>query len=134
MAIKLFPTNSNSEVKELIEHIGNKIPFEKRLNIIASNGYFAKKKESYRKSKVGILLELSQSNNNWGLDEIRERDIRISDELVGILNDWGLNQSEANVEELLICIPEERFSDYLDFIRIFKMEDSNEAREKFLSM
>ena len=118
----------------MIEHIGNKIPFEKRLNIIASNGYFAKKKESYRKSKVGILLELSQSNNNWGLDEIRERDIRISDELVGILNDWGLNQSEANVEELLICIPEERFSDYLDFIRIFKMEDSNEAREKFLSM
>ena len=129
-----FPTNSDSEVKELVEHIGNKIPFEKRLNIIASNGYFAKKKESYRKSKVGILLELSQSNNNWGLDEIRERDIRISDELVGILNDWGLNQFEANVEELLLFIPEERFSDYLDFIRIFKMEDSNEAREKFLSM
>lgn len=129
-----FPTNSDSEVKELVEHIGNKIPIEKKINIIASNGYFAKKKESYKKSKVGVLLELSQSNNNWGLDEIRERDIRISDELVGILNDWGLNQSEANVEELLICIPEERFSDYLDFIRIFKMEDSNEAREKFLSM
>ena len=104
----------------MIEHIGNKIPFEKRLNIIASNGYLLRKKKSYRKSKVGILLELSQSNNNWGLDEIRERDIRISDELVGILNDWGLNQSEANVEELLICIPEERFSDYLDFIRIFQ--------------
>ena len=127
-------TNSDSEVKELVEHIGNKIPIEKKLNIIASNGYFAKKKEIYKKSKVGVLLELSQSNNNWGLDEIRERDIRISDELVGILNDWGLNQSEVNVEELLICIPEERFSDYLDFIRIFKMEDSNEAREKFLSM
>ena len=68
------------------------------------------------------------------LMETKRKDIRISDELVGILNDWGLNQSEANVEKLLICIPEERFSDYLDFIRIFKMEDSNEAREKFLSM
>lgn len=93
-----FPTNSDSEVKELVEHIGNKIPFEKRLNIIASNGFFAKKKESYRKSKVGILLELTQNNNNWGIEKIRERDIRISDELVKILNDWGLNQSEANVK------------------------------------
>ena len=118
----------------MIEHIGNKIPFEKRLNIIASNGYFAKKKESYRKSKVGILLELSQSNNNWGLDEIRERDIRISDEFVRILNEWGLNQSESDTEELLTFIPEERYSDYLDFIKLFKMEDSNESREKFLSM
>lgn len=53
-----FPTNSNSEVKELIEHIGNKIPFEKRLNIIASNGYFAKKKESYRNLKFVYYLSL----------------------------------------------------------------------------
>ena len=129
-----FPTNSDSEVKELVEHIGNKIPIEKKINIIASNGYFAKKKESYKKSKVGILLELSQSNNNWGLDEIRERDIRISDEFVRILNEWGLNQSESDTEEMLTFIPEERYSDYLDFIKLFKMEDSNESREKFLSI
>ena len=129
-----FPTNSDSEVKELVEHIGNKIPIEKKINITASNGYFAKKKESYRKSKVGILLELSQSYNTWGLDEIRERDIRISDEFVRILNEWGLNQSESDTEKLLTFIPEERYSDYLDFIKLFKMEDSNGSREKFLSI
>ena len=28
-----------------IEHIGNKLPFEKKLNIVAGNGYFAKKKK-----------------------------------------------------------------------------------------
>lgn len=129
-----FPTSSDSEVKELVEHIGNKIPFEKKLNIIASNGYFAKKKESYSKSKVEILLDLSKNHVDWGLDEIRERDIRVSDELVKLLNEWGLNQIDVQPKELLTFIPDETFSDYQSFIKMFKMEDSNEAREKFLNM
>lgn len=129
-----FSTSTDSEVKELVEHIGNKIPFEKKLNIIASNGYFAKKKESYNKSKVEILLELSKNHNDWGLDEIRERDIRISDELVTLLNEWGLNQIDAQPEEVLTFIPDDKFSNYQTFIKMFKMEDSNESREKFLNM
>jgi len=100
-----FPSNSDGEVKELVEHIGNKIPFEKKLNIIASNGYFKKKQESYKKSKVQILLDLSNQHNDWGLNEIRERDIRISDELLIILNDWGLNQSDFPVQEVQSPIP-----------------------------
>lgn len=94
-----FPSNSDGEVKELVEHIGNKIPFEKKLNIIASNGYFKKKQESYEKSKVQLLLDLSKQREIWGLDEIRERDIRVSDELLMLLKDWGLNQSDLPVEE-----------------------------------
>lgn len=129
-----FSTSTDSEVKELVEHIGNKIPFEKKLNIIASNGYFAKKKESYNKSEVEILLELSKNHNDWGLDEIRERDIRISDELVTLLNEWGLNQIDAQPEEVLTFMPDDKFSDYQTFIKMFKMEDSNESREKFLNM
>lgn len=129
-----FSTSTDSEVKELVEHIGNKIPFEKKLDIIASNGYFAKKKESYNKSKVEILLELSKNHNDWGLDEIRERDIRISDELVTLLNEWGLNQIDAQPEEVLTFMPDDKFSDYQTFIKMFKMEDSNESREKFLNM
>lgn len=89
-----FPNNSDEEVKEIVEHIGNKIPFEKKLNIIASNGYFKKKQESYKKSEVQILLNLSSEHTDWKMDEIRERDIRISDELLNILNNWGLNQPD----------------------------------------
>ncbi|PEQ91761.1 hypothetical protein CN481_15855 [Bacillus sp. AFS006103] len=100
-----FPSNSDREVKELVEHIGNKIPFEKKLNIIASNGYFKKKQESYKKSKVQILLDLSNQHNDWGLNEIRERDIRISDELLILLNDWGLNQSDFPVQEVQAPTP-----------------------------
>ncbi|BCC32534.1 DUF262 domain-containing protein [Bacillus cereus] len=100
-----FPNNLDGEVKELVEHIGNKIPFEKRLNIIASNGYFKKKQESYKKSKVQLLLDLSKHHNDWGLNEIRERDIRISDELLILLNDWGLNQSEPPVQGEQFPVP-----------------------------
>lgn len=131
-----FPsTYRDKEVKELVEHIGNKIPFEKKLNIIASNGYFQKKQESYAQSKVGILLELSEANNDWGLDEIRERDIRISDELVELLKEWGLNQVDGNEDEpILIPIPDDRISDYHSFLKMFNKEDSDESRNKFLNM
>ncbi|MBY0098779.1 DUF262 domain-containing protein [Mesobacillus maritimus] len=100
-----FPSNSDEEVKELVEHIGNKIPFEKKLNIIASNGYFKKKQDSYKKSKVQLLLDLAEQHNDWGLNEIRERDIRISDELLVLLNDWGLNQPDFPVQEVQSPIP-----------------------------
>lgn len=100
-----FPKNSDEEVRELVEHIGNKIPFEKKLNIIASNGYFKKKQESYKKSKVQLLIDLSNQHNDWGLDEIRERDIRISDELLILLNNWGLNRPDISAQEEPSMVP-----------------------------
>jgi hypothetical protein len=89
-----FSSTSDEEIKELVEHIGNKIPFEKKLNIIASNGYFKKKQDSYKKSEVKILQKLSETYSDWGVDEIRERDVRVADELIGIMKSWGLNQPE----------------------------------------
>jgi uncharacterized protein with ParB-like and HNH nuclease domain len=130
-----FPSNSDEEVKELVEHIGNKIPFEKKLNITASNGYFKKKQESYKKSKVQILLDLSKNNPDWQLAEIHERDIRISDELFELLSDWGLNQVYDTKSHIaLIPISPERMDDYHYFIKIFKKDDSNESRQQFLNM
>lgn len=129
-----FQSNPDNEVKNLVEHIGNKIPFEKKLNITASNGYFTKKQESYRKSKVKVLLELSHEHKEWGLDEIRERDIRISDELFNLLDDWGLNKVDVLQKKTLVAIPDERVNDYKRFTEMFGMEDSEETRLKFLNM
>ena len=91
--------NSNEdEVNELIETIGNKIPFEKRLNIIASNGYFSKKQEQYVKSNIAIAKAMSNSNiKDWKLEEIRERNIRIIDEVIDTFNSRGSSVSDNNV-------------------------------------
>lgn len=93
--------NSNKdEVNELIETIGNKIPFEKKLNIVASNGYFAKKQEQYKKSNIQITKAMSdKSIKDWKLEEIRERNIRIIDEVIDTFNAWdsGINDDKNNV-------------------------------------
>ena len=130
-----FSKSTDREVKELIEHIGNKIPFEKKLNIIASNGYFQKKQASYKQSEVQILLDLSKAKTDWGLDEIRERDIRISDELFGLLKEWGLNELGENPTTVeLIPIPDNRMQDYENFLSMFKKNDTDETRKLFLEM
>lgn len=128
-----FTKISDNEVKELIEHIGNKIPFEKKLNITASNGYFQKKQISYQKSKIKILLELSESNNDWGIEKIQERDLRISNELSDLLFSWGLNTPETSTSPL-INIPDDRFNDYKNFIKMFHKEDNDNSRKMFLNM
>lgn len=127
-----FPNNTKAEVDELIDHIGNKIPFEKKLNIVASNGYFTKKKEIYEKSKIKLLQKLANENEKWGLEEIRERDIRISDELFSLLIEWGLNKTDG-IENGSVIIPENRRDDYKKYIDLFHMKDTDESRTKFLS-
>lgn len=130
-----FPSVSDKEVRDIVEHIGNKVPFEKKLNIIASNGYFAKKQISYEKSHVQILLELSNRYKDWGLDEIRERNIRISDELYELLKRWGLNESDSvKGDSHLVSMPDNRSSDYQNFLKAVKWEDTDENRQKFLEM
>lgn len=132
-----FPDNSEREVRNLIEHIGNKIPFEKKLNIIASNGYFAKKKESYQKSSITMVRDLSKEKSDWKLDEIRERDIRIADELINLLSSWGLNKiSEEHMEtrRFKIEIPTESTDNYINFLKMFQKVDSDEVRQQFLDI
>ena len=83
--------NINDDIiKEKIEHIGNKIPFEKKLNIVAGNGYFGKKKKQYEESGIVITKNMSRlASDDWNLDNIAERDIRVSDALKAVLKRWN---------------------------------------------
>jgi hypothetical protein len=92
-------------IKEKIEHIGNKLPFEKKLNIVAGNGYFGKKKKEYTESKIAITKAMGMSEvTEWDLDSIMKRDIRVSDSVIEILKTWNnayLNiPTEPSVEEI----------------------------------
>lgn len=99
-----FPNVPDETIKEKIEHIGNKLPLEKRLNIVAGNGYFGKKKKKYKASKIVITNVLGNSDiEDWDMDSIMKRDIRISDSILAILAKWNNDYlnilSETAVEE-----------------------------------
>lgn len=112
--------NSNEdEVNELIETIGNKIPFEKKLNIIASNGYFSKKQKLYAKSNIAIAKAMSNSSiKDWKLEEIRERNIRIIDEVINTFDSWDNGASDNPVLS----------SEEIEAIKLIK----NKGLEKYL--
>ncbi len=85
-----FINGDINAITEKIEHLGNKLPFEKRLNIIAGNGYFSKKKKEYSESNIAITKEMSIiAKTDWSLDEIVERDVKITETIINILNTWG---------------------------------------------
>ena len=93
-----FPNVPDEVVKEKVEHIGNKTPFEKKLNIKASNGFFKKKKECYAESKIVITKAFAKPEITlWDLDSIAERDIRVSDSVLASLKTW--NDTYDNLKE-----------------------------------
>lgn len=98
-----FPDESDDTMKEKIEQIGNKLPFEKKLNIVAGNGYFDKKKKAYAASKIAITNAMGTCDAmDWDLDSIMKRSIRVSDEVMKILNRWNsdyLNRPADEAEE-----------------------------------
>lgn len=124
LPVKWQPSYFNSnedEINELIETIGNKIPFEKRLNIIASNGYFTKKQEQYRKSNILMAKTMSNSNiKDWKLEEIRERNIRIIDEVIDTFHSWDRSAGDGKNNELS--------NEEIEAIKLIK----NKGLEKYL--
>ena len=92
-----FPDASDDVIREKIEHIGNKLPFEKRLNIVAGNGYFKKKQKEYAASQIAVTKAMGTANiRDWDLDSIVERDIRVSDEILKTLQKWEDEYNNVN--------------------------------------
>lgn len=92
-----------------IEHIGNKLPFEKKLNIIAGNGYFVKRKRICYFQHRHYKNFGESSSSDWTLDDITERDLQVSTEVIDTLTKWKQEyntppgnslHSEATPEEL----------------------------------
>jgi len=94
-----FMNISDDIIKEKIEHIGNKIPFEKKLNIVAGNGYFGRKKKQYEESAITITKKMASLNlDDWTLDTIAERDIRVSDAVMALLKQWDDEYAAAQIK------------------------------------
>lgn len=78
---------SEDQIREKIELLGNKVPFEKKLNIQASNKFFVKKKEEYAESKIAVAKALCEYPD-WGLETITERGAEIAKEIKRTLDKW----------------------------------------------
>lgn len=77
------------EVKVLLEHLGNKLPLEKSLNIRASNGYFDKKKDQYKESEIAVAKEFGESSRvSWVPTDIDARDKELSEQLTSLFKKW----------------------------------------------
>ncbi|MCI6474905.1 MAG: DUF262 domain-containing HNH endonuclease family protein [Mucispirillum sp.] len=60
--------------KEYVEHIGNKILLDYKINIACSNNFFARKKDEYKKSKMKEVQDIGNSKKNkWLIIDIEQR-------------------------------------------------------------
>lgn len=76
-------------LKEKIEHLGNKLPFEKKLNIKASANYFGRKKKEYEQSKIKIVQDMAKSEfEDWVTNNIDARDKEVTEEIQNTLMKW----------------------------------------------
>lgn len=88
-----------NEANAKLEHLGNKLPLEKKLNISASNNYFDKKKSKYKESKIAISQNLGKSSaEEWNLDNITENDAKVCQQIKEIFSHWVKDYEPINVE------------------------------------
>lgn len=74
---------SEENAKLYLDRFGNKIVFERKLNIQAGNGYFGVKKEKYKMSKITTVLELSNyPKADWTKEDIEIRELKFKDCLI----------------------------------------------------
>lgn len=71
-----------------LEKFGNKIIFEKKLNIQAGNGYFGNKKNKYGISKIANVLDLfNYPKNDWTKEDIEQREEEFKTRIITFFRD-----------------------------------------------
>ena len=73
-------TWTKEEADKYIDMYGNKIPFERKLNIKASNGFYSKKKEEYKKSEILEVKSLIK-DSDWNQETITKRNKEMMERL-----------------------------------------------------
>ena len=67
-----------TDVNNYVEHIGNYLPLENRLNAKASNDWLKIKKDKYKDSQISLVLEFAKKvGDTWDVKKIIERDSEI---------------------------------------------------------
>lgn len=83
---------SEDEAQLYLERFGNKIAFEKKLNIKAGNGYFGQKKNIYKGSKIACAQNLSQySKDDWVKEDIEAREEGFKSGLINFFKSQLIN-------------------------------------------
>jgi len=98
------------EANAKLEHLGNKLPLEKKLNISASNNYFDKKKGKYRDSRIAMCKSLGNSSiDEWNLDNIAENDIIVCSLIKEIFKNWldDYEPKSTDINSVAVPTPEE---------------------------
>ena len=77
---------SQEDALSYLDRFGNKVIFEKKLNIQAGNGYFGIKKQKYSLSSIATVVELSNyPKNDWVKADIEEREIHFKKIIIDYL-------------------------------------------------
>jgi uncharacterized protein with ParB-like and HNH nuclease domain len=77
---------TEEQAKLSLDKFGNKVVFEKKLNIQAGNGYFGVKKLKYKGSKIANVIDLSNySKNDWVKDDIDKREEEFKSRIIDFL-------------------------------------------------
>ena len=92
-------TWSKDDAEKQINTFGNKIAFERKLNIQASNGFYSKKKQYYSQSNI-IEVKSLCNYNDWNHSEINTRNADVLQRLKTFF-EQHLSSSETKVNRLL---------------------------------
>lgn len=128
------------KANEKLESIGNKIPFEKRLNIQAGNDYFGEKKKKYCKSPIIEVQDLcKKTSNDWLKEDIEERCKLLCDRLITFFNDNLHPEQTAEVVEEILKITKNAESIVLQVVvrggsKTYRMTTTKSVDKSTLSM